>query len=259
MKKPGAVPGVQVPGPGEAALINPVREAGEALVPARAVLTFSRPDGQALGRMIQATSPPRHIWDCAVRQGVWRDRPLTVVGPAPGAPYAAMVLEKLIALGARMALALSWCGSLQPGLGIGTLVLAAAAIGGDGTSRHYSSREELEADRGLYEILKGRLAASGAPWLSGPIFTTDAFYRETAGLVEHCRSRGVLGLDLELAALFAVGRHRRVPVAGLAVVSDELATLAWRPGHRSLKFRQGREAALRVVLDAAAAWEGDHD
>ncbi len=61
-----------------------------------------------------------------------------------------------------------------------------------------------------------------------------------------------------MSALFAVGRFRQVPVAGLLVVSDELATLSWQPGYRSEGFRQAREQAARLVLDVAAQWEADH-
>jgi uridine phosphorylase len=246
------------PCPEETSLINPVREAGEALVSARVILTFARPDYQLLCRLTQAASPPRYIWDCAVRPGRWQDRPLTVVAPALGAPYAAMVLEKLIALGARMVLALGWCGSLTPQVGIGSLVLPFAAVAGDGTSRHYAGGEsEPKPDPALYEVLHRQLQAYEGAWQAGRILTTDAFYRETASLVRHYGGLGLLGLDLELAALFAVGRFRQVPVAGLAVVSDELSALTWRSGHRSSRFRRAREAASRIVLAAAAQWEAD--
>jgi len=256
MMKSGAVERGQDPCPEEASLINPVREAGEALVSARAILTFARPDYQLLCRLTQAASPPRYLWDCAMRQGRWQDRPLTIVAPALGAPYAAMVLEKLIALGARMVLALGWCGSLTPQVGIGSLVLPTAAVAGDGTSRHYAGGEP-QPDPVLYEVLQRQLQAYEGTWQAGRILTTDAFYRETASLVRYYGGLGLLGLDLELAALFAVGRFRQVPVAGLAVVSDELGALTWRSGHRTPRFRQAREAASRIVLAAAAQWEAD--
>jgi uridine phosphorylase len=243
--------------PAESALINPAREAHEAPVAARTVLTFARPDYQLLCRLARAVTPPRYIWDCACREGHWHGRPVTIVAPALGAPYAAMVLEKAIALGARMVLALGWCGSLQTRAGIGTLVLPTSALGGDGTSRHYAPGPTLEPDRALCRLLEQALEAIPTPWLPGPILTTDAYYRETASLVQHYQDKGVLGLDLELAALFAVGRFRRVPVAGLLVVSDELAAGAWRPGHRTPRFRQARETAAHLVLTAAAAWDGD--
>ena len=70
--------------------------------------------------------------------------------------------------------------------------------------------------------------------------------------MRHYQSQGVLGVDLELAALFAVGEYRQVAVAGLLVVSDELADLTWQPGFRSPAFRQGRRDAARVALGAPA-------
>ena len=180
-----------------------------------------------------------------------------MVAPALGAPYATMVLEKLIALGARRVLALGWCGSLARQVRIGHLILPTGAVPGDGTSPHYIREPGLLLPhQGLFDLLAGNLRASGTPWHAGPVWSTDAFYRETKDLVRHCQSQGILGIELELAALLAVGLFRQVAVAGLLVVSDELFTYEWRPARGSEPFRRGRKTALRLVLDAAAAAEG---
>jgi purine-nucleoside phosphorylase len=240
------------------AIINPTREPGEAPVSARVVLSFARADYQLLCRLSGAAGPPRYLWDCAYRRGVWGGRPLTIAAPAPGAPYAALVLEKLIALGARAVLALGWCGSLHPGVRIGSLVLPTAARRGDGTSPHYCPGDrEPEPHPLLLDLLRRQLAISPAPWQSGAVWTTDAFYRETVELVRRHQARGLLAVEMEMAALFAVGEFRRVPVAGLLVVSDELFTLDWRPGYRSAPFRRARDLAARLLLNAAAAWGDD--
>jgi uridine phosphorylase len=235
---------------------------GEEAVSARVVMSFTRPDHQLLCRLVKAQKPPRYLWDCAVKAGSWTERPVTVAGPALGAPYAAMVLEKLIALGAKAVVALGWCGSLQPHVGLGSLVLPTTAVCGDGTSPHYRLDEgDLKPDSGLRNSLEEYLLeglGEGVPWHSGSVWTTDAFYRETVAAVRHYQSQGVLAVDLELAALFAVGRFRDVPVAGILVVSDELFTLKWRPGFRSGRLRQAREAAARAALAAAAAWSEDN-
>jgi len=248
------------PPPGDdPAIINPAMEAGEAPVNPRVILTFARPDYNFLCRLAQAGGPPRYLWDCAVRAGVWQGRPVTIAAPAVGAPYAVMVLEKLIALGARRVLALGWCGSLQAQVGLGALILPTRALPGDGTSKHYSiGKGDPRPDHDLYSLLERRLKAADAGWRSGPIWTTDAFYRETLSQVRYHQGRGVLGVDLELAALFSVGQYRRVPVAGLLVVSDELAGLSWRPSHRSNRFRQARDLAARLVLATAAQGEADN-
>jgi uridine phosphorylase len=241
----------------EPALIHPTREPGEEPVAATVILTFTQPDYQALCRLAEAREPPRQVWGCAWRAGVWKGNPLTVVAPAMGAPYAAMVLEKLIALGARRVLVLGWCGSLAPEVRIGDLILPDRAIPGDGTSPHYcGAAAEVFPHQDLFELLAARLPEAGVPWHTGPVWSTDAFYRETPSLVQSCQDRGILGIDLELAALLAVGRFRQVAVAALLVVSDELFSLQWKPARGSQPFRLARQAAMRLILDAAAAEDG---
>ena len=255
-----AAPGASNPGASPStAIINPTREPWDAPVTARVILTFTLPDYRYLCRLVQPAEPPRYIYNCAVREGRWGDRPVTLMAPALGAPYAVMVLEKLLVLGARMVLALGWCGSLQPHLKIGDLVLPATTVSTEGTSRHYPlDGQPPDPDPGLSGVLRRLLQTSEQCWQEGPVWSTDGFYRETAPLVQAYQTQGVLGVDMEMAALFTVGRFRQVPVAGLLVVSDELATLQWNPGYRSERFRRARDRAARLVLAAAAQWDGGH-
>jgi uridine phosphorylase len=241
------------------AIINPTREPWDLPVTDRVILTFTLPDYRYLCRLMQPAEPPRYIYNCAVREGLWEGRTITLMAPALGAPYAVMVLEKLIALGARMVLALGWCGSLQPHLAIGDLVLPTNAVSTEGTSRHYPlDGQPPDPDPGLVRILQNLLETTDARCQEGTVWSTDGFYRETVELVQHYQAQGVLGVDMEMAALFTLGRFRRVPVAGLLVVSDELGTLHWNPGYRSERFRRTRDQAAHMVLAAAARWDGSY-
>jgi uridine phosphorylase len=238
------------------ALIKPSREPGEKPVTPTVILTFTQPDYQTLCRLAQAAAGARQIFSCPCRSGSWEGIALTITGPVLGAPYAAMVLERLIALGARRVLALGWCGSVSPRVRLGSLILPNQAISGDGTSPHYRSEPgDLFPHSGLYEILASGLRGREIPWHTGPVWSTDAFFRETKGLIKSLREQGILGLDLELAALFAVSRFRAVPLAGLLVVSDELFALQWHPAKGSQPFRQARDAAIRLLLEAAVKAE----
>ena len=239
------------------AIINPTREPWDQPVADRVILTFTLPDYRHLCRLTQPAEPPRYIYNCAVREGRWDQHSITLTAPALGAPYAVMVMEKLIALGAKMVLALGWCGSLQPQLAIGDLVLPTAAVSTEGTSRHYPlDGQPMAPDPRLVGVLRDLMEKTEAAWQEGAVWTTDGFYRETVELVRYYQEQGVLGVDMEMAALFVLGRFRRVPMAGLLVVSDELATLHWNPGYRSEAFRRARDQAARLVLDTAA--RGDH-
>jgi uridine phosphorylase len=191
-----------------------------------------------------------------VHEGSWEGKSITVAGPVLGAPYAVMVTEKLIALGAQAVLALGWCGSLQEEIKVGAIIVPSRAVSGDGTSPHYLAAGVEPAPHPEFRrLLQTRLKAADISPCLGPVWTTDAFYRETPEQVRHYRNLGVYGVDLEMAALFALGQYRQVAVAGLLVVSDELAGLTWQPGFKTQVFRQARDAAARVALAAAGAWQ----
>ncbi len=48
---------------------------------------------------------------------------ISVAGPFVGSPYAAMMMESLIARGAKRILVLGWCGSLRPDIQVGDLIV----------------------------------------------------------------------------------------------------------------------------------------
>lgn len=261
LQQEAAVP-AGTPPPGlPPALINPVRLPGEAGVPPRAVLAFTRPDAKLLAGLLQAGGEPfRRLWTCDLRQGSWQGREVLLAGPLLGAPQAAMVLEKLIVLGAKAVVGLGWCGSLQPEVPLGSLVLPECAFGGDGTSPHYAENRRCHRPHaGLHRLLAKNLQEltdkNNMVVRSGPVWTTDAVYRETAALVARGQGEGALAVEMEMAALFAVGAFRGVAVAGLLVVSDELFSLTWRSGARTPQYRQAREVAARLTLNTLAAWD----
>ena len=182
------------PSPGvspSAAIINPTREPWDDPVSARVILTFTLPDYRYLCRLVQPRRPPRYVYNCALREGRWDDQPITLTAPALGAPYAVMVLEKLMVLGARMVLALGWCGSLQPHLKIGDLVLPTATVSTEGTSQHYPLEGQApDPDPELYGVLRRLLSTSDHRWQEGPVWSTDGFYRETVQLVQAYQAQG---------------------------------------------------------------------
>src|SRR5215470_14805823 len=63
--------------------------------------------------------------------------PFSVIASPMGAPMAVMLLEQLIALGARRLLYLGFCGALVHSYRIGDLFLPGHAIREEGTSYHY--------------------------------------------------------------------------------------------------------------------------
>ncbi len=178
---------------------------------------------------------------------------LCICGPLLGASYAVMLLESLVAWGVRTVLFLGWCGAISPQARIGHLIVPDAAIIDEGVSRHYMAgilpanavSRPAEAVR---HTLQQTLQKHNAPFLQGPIWTTDAIYRETPSKVRHYQALGALAVEMELSALFSVAAFREIDLGGLLVVSDELFTFNWQPGFSHPEFKAGRQTACEVAV-----------
>jgi uridine phosphorylase len=177
---------------------------------------------------------------------------VSVVGPVLGAPHAVMVLEKLIVLGAEKIVFLGWCGSVHEEAFIGDFLVPDCAIIGEGTSGYYVSDRKRMRSQPSPKILNALLTACKGHSLifhKGPVWSTDAPFRETPQLIETLKRKKVLGVDMETSALFTVSRFRKVKTGALLVVSDELATLTWKPGFTDRRFNRARNKASEIIAE----------
>jgi uridine phosphorylase len=141
-----------------------------------------------------------------------------------GAPLMAGLAEEFIAWGAKRLVSISMCGGLQPGLKTGDIVVCERAVRDEGTSHHYlPAAQYVDASRELADQLTTALpnAQRGATW------TTDATFRETDVEVAYYAAQGVLTVEMESAALFAVAQYRGAQAASVFVVGDSLASGEW--------------------------------
>jgi uridine phosphorylase len=149
-------------------------------------------------------------------------------GFGAGAPAATMVLEELIALGARRFISIGLAGALDPGLSVGDVVVCREAVRDEGVSHHYLAPGGLvRASPPLTKNLERALAHENVEFRCGTSWTIDTPYRETAAEVRHYRSEAVLTVEMEAAALFAVGVYRGIDVAAAFVISDLLSDERW--------------------------------
>jgi uridine phosphorylase len=148
-----------------------------------------------------------------------------------GSPVAAMLMELLIAMGVRQFVSIGTCGAIAPDLRIGDLTVCTGAVRDEGVSHHYLADPEAPAlpDPELTARFAAALEDSGEPAPHGLTWTTDAPFRETRAEIAHFQAAGVLSVEMEAAALFAVAAHRGVRIASGFVVSDVLSAPTWNP------------------------------
>ena len=139
-------------------------------------------------------------------------------------------------------------GSLQRDLNIGDVVLCEAAIRDEGVSHHYLPPAKLApAPAGLTSALGAALRQAGVPFRAGTSWTIDTPYRETVAEARHYQAEGVLCVEMEAAALFAVAEVRGLQVASAFAISDSLADLVWNP-----QFHGPAVQACLITLFGAA-------
>jgi purine nucleoside phosphorylase len=232
-------------------VVEPFRPGGASEVGELALLVSGGGDLKRLGETLPLVSPGERIMMSHIRPEAADSPRFCAAGPMVGAPYAAMLLETLVARGVRRAVFIGWCGALSPNLSIGDLLVPEAALVDEGTSVGYGRLrdEPVAPDPALSESLREAIARRGRPPRRGAVWTTDAIYRETPSKIRKFRDRGAVAVEMETSALFTVGRFRNISVAALLVVSDSLADFTWRPGFRDPRFQSGRRLAREVLSE----------
>jgi len=168
--------------------------------------------------------------------------PLTIQATGMGGPSAAIVLSELIVLGARRAIRVGTCGALDPALELGELVIASEAVAADGTSRALGAGGRVCAD----EPLTRALAAAAPGARVGAVESVDLFYERGPRRAQ----ADALAIEMEAAALFALGADAGIAVACVLAVSDTFATNGDR---RRIEDRALSAAAERMGAVAAKA------
>lgn len=175
-----------------------------------------------------------------------------IVGCAVGAPFAALIAEELFASGCRLLLSLTSAGQITPAGPTPYFVVIDRALRDEGTSYHYASPSEYaEADPRLVALAADALKQKDQRVVVGSSWTTDAPFRETADAIDLARSKGVLAVEMEAAALYTFARATGVQVLCLAHVTNTM-------GQAGLDFEKGEAdgttdalAVLAAVIDRA--------
>jgi len=167
-----------------------------------------------------------------------------------GAPAVAMAVEVLANMGVRTVIGVGFCGGLRPEIRCGDLVLPLASVRDDGTTARYVAEGyPAVADIEALDVLRQAAALPGHRWHCGFIWSTDGILLESTESVRHWASRGVIGVDMEVGALFTIARLRGLRAAAILVASDNPAT-----GERTDidRLSAGVDAAINLAFDLAA-------
>ena len=174
-----------------------------------------------------------------------------------GGPSTAIAIEELARLGVNCMIRIGTCGAIRPKIGVGSLIIAEAAVRLEGTTKQYvMDGYPAAASPEVVLSLQQSAVTLRKTYASGLCASTDSFYvgqgRPSFGdyfpsfarnIVSDLRSSGVICFEMESSVLFTLGRVFGIRTGAV------LAVLANRTTDE-FKADSGVDDAIDVAVEA---------
>ncbi len=222
-------------------------------VPAVCVLD---PDGD-LEEYLHATDRAQHdpAWACyhtRLSTFVHEEIAYGIVGRVVGAPFAVLVAEELFASGCRLLISITSAGQI---LALGEppyFMLIERALRDEGTSYHYLPPAPYsELHPVLSTMVRAAWSEAGGLLHVGASWTTDAPFRETEAAIAAHRAQGILAVEMEAAALYALATAKQQNIICFAHITNQMAQTE---GDFEKGVAHGSVETLEVIDRTARAW-----
>ena len=189
-------------------------------------------------------------------RGTYRGVPVLAMSTGMGGASMAIGVEELRNIGITHMIRIGSCGALQEGIGLGDLILVDGVVRDDGASLTYAPASfPGVADPDLLAgcIRSGR--EKGFRCHVGLCRSHDSFYIDNNEDVSQAWSgRGILGSDMETAALFTVARLRGVKAASIlnnvVVWGEDTSESIGSYADGASLTAQGEKNEITVALEA---------
>ncbi len=214
------------------------------------------PDGDLVDFLHATGRASRHpTWACyhtVLDTFVQEEIEYGIIGRVVGAPFAVLVAEELFASGCQLLISITSAGQILPLGPPPYVILIEQALRDEGTSYHYLPPAPYSyLDPALREMVSTHWDRELVPLHVGASWTTDAPFRETEAMIAQRRAEGILAVEMEAAALYALAQTRQYQIICFAHVTNQM-------GQSERDFEKGEasgsETVLSVVSQTARSW-----
>ena len=224
------------------------------MVPAICVLD---PDGDLVDHLHATNCARRHpTWACyhtMLDTFMHEGNEYGIIGRVVGAPFAVLIAEELFASGCELLISITSAGQITSIDHPPYVVLIEKALRDEGTSYHYLPPSTY---CNLLPELRKTICSSWdntyVPLYIGASWTTDAPFRETEGMIVECRNKGILAVEMEAAALYALAEVKHYKIICFAHVTNQMGQTE---GDFEKGQEQGSATTLRILSQTTSAWK----
>lgn len=182
--------------------------------------------------------------------GMWHGQRVSIMGSGMGMPSISIYAHELFDhYGVERIVRVGTCGALRPDMRLGDLVLASAASTDSAMNRQRFNGWDLApaADAAMLRAVEDAARTADIDVRVGEVFATDFFYHPDPQFIQRVSDMGILALDMESAALYALAREHGKRALTLLTVTDLIPSGEQAP----VEERQNAfGAVIDVVLGA---------
>ncbi len=182
--------------------------------------------------------------------GTFRGERVSIMGSGMGMPSISIYAHELFDFyGVKQIIRVGTCGGLLADMQVGDLVIAVTASTDSAMNRQrfgnwdYSASADIDLFRRVYD----KAVQAGLKIMAGNVFSTDWFYHPDQDFIQKVQQMGILALDMETAALYALANQHGRRALTILSVSDVIPT-GERASHEVRQNAFG--AVIQVVLEA---------
>ena len=182
--------------------------------------------------------------------GTFRGKPVSIMGSGMGMPSISIYAHELFDYYAvEQIIRVGTCGGLLADMRVGDLVLASAASTDSAMTRQHFSGWDFAAvaDFELLRRVHDKAVQAGLKIRTGNVFASDWFYHPDKEFIDKVQKMGILALDMESAALYALAQQHGKRALTILSVSDVIPT-GEQASHETRQNAFG--AVIEIVLEA---------
>ena len=200
-----------------------------------------------------------HNREYKIINATYEGTPVTICSTGVGCPSAAVAIEELANVGVETFIRVGTIGGLQADIEVGDVIVATGAAKDEGTTRRYES-DTVPAvpDFDVLSSLVDAAESREEPVHVGPIASDDAFYAETDEYVDAWEAAGLLGVEMEAAAVFSLARRKGLRAGAICTVDGNLVAGAQKGETEDdeelpEKAKNNVARAIDIALDGAVS------
>jgi uridine phosphorylase len=197
--------------------------------------------------------------------GKYQNLPVTICSSGMGGPAAAIAIEELYRIGAKVIIRVGSCGANKKAIRIGDVIIPDSVIRQDHTCLDYVPLAyPAVADRQVVEKLiqsaKAITKENKTNFFVGPTVSVDALYSpKTKASKEFWKNFGALGQDMETSTVVTLSRLRGIKAGAILLVVDQEGekNIASKIAQYSLEAKSNKgtlvtfeKMAARIALQA---------